>query len=65
VTELKLLLPNRLPDDHRVHGDLLVQVGRFDVAAAAYEAYLDATAGGAEDDAEVRRAAIRARARMN
>jgi regulator of sirC expression with transglutaminase-like and TPR domain len=65
VTELKLLLPNRLPDDHRVHGDLLVQVGRFDVAAAAYEAYLDATAGGAEDDAEVRRAVIRARARMN
>jgi regulator of sirC expression with transglutaminase-like and TPR domain len=65
VTELKLLLPNRLPDDHRVHGDLLVQVGRFDVAATAYEAYLEATAGGASDDLEVRQAAIRARARMN
>jgi regulator of sirC expression with transglutaminase-like and TPR domain len=65
VVELKLLLPNRLPDDHRVHGDLLVQVGRFDVAAAAYEAYLEATAGEASDDAEVRHAAIRARARMN
>jgi regulator of sirC expression with transglutaminase-like and TPR domain len=65
VTELKLLLPNRLPDDHRVHGDLLVQVGRFDVAAGAYESYLDATAGRASDDAEVRHLAIRARARMN
>jgi regulator of sirC expression with transglutaminase-like and TPR domain len=65
VTELKLLLPNRLPDDHRVQGDLLVQVGRYDVAAAAYEAYLEATAGAATDDDEVRRAIIRARARMN
>jgi regulator of sirC expression with transglutaminase-like and TPR domain len=65
ATELKLLLPNRLPDDHRVHGDLSVQVGRFDVAAAAYEAYLEATGGAAADDTEVRHAAIRARARMN
>jgi hypothetical protein len=40
-------------------------VGRFDVAAAAFEAYLDATAGAAPDDDEVRRAVIRARARMN
>jgi regulator of sirC expression with transglutaminase-like and TPR domain len=65
VTELKLLLPNRLPADHRVHADLLVQVGRFDVAAAAYEAYLEVTGGGAADDTEVRHLAIRARARMN
>jgi regulator of sirC expression with transglutaminase-like and TPR domain len=65
VVELKLLLPNRLPDDHRVHGDLLLQVGRFDVAAAAYEAYLEATGGEATDDTEVRHAVIRARARMN
>jgi regulator of sirC expression with transglutaminase-like and TPR domain len=65
ATELKLLLPNRLPDDHRVLGDLLVQVGRFDRAAAAYEAYLERGAGGGGDADEVRRAAIRARARMN
>jgi regulator of sirC expression with transglutaminase-like and TPR domain len=65
VVELKLLLPNRLPDDHRVHGDLSMQVGRFDVAAAAYETYLEATGGEAPDDTEVRHAAIRARARMN
>jgi regulator of sirC expression with transglutaminase-like and TPR domain len=65
VTELKLLLPNRLADDHRVHGDQLVQVGRFDVAVAAYEAYLELTGGTAADDAEVRHALIRARARMN
>jgi regulator of sirC expression with transglutaminase-like and TPR domain len=65
TVELKLLLPNRLPDDHRVHGELLNRVGRFDEAAAAYEAYLDAVSEDAPDREEVRRSAIRSRARLN
>lgn len=63
--ELKLLLPNRAPEDHRTLGELLEQVGRFDEAAAAFEDYLDATEGEAHDDVAVRRAAIRAKARLN
>lgn len=65
AVDLKLLLPNRLPDDHRVRGDLLGQLGRFDEAAAAYEAYLEAVSEDAPDREEVRRAAIRSRARLN
>jgi regulator of sirC expression with transglutaminase-like and TPR domain len=65
TVDLKLLLPNRLPDDHRVRGELLGRIGRFDEAAAAYEAYLDAVSGDAPDREEVRRAAIRSRARLN
>ncbi|GGI08989.1 transglutaminase family protein [Egicoccus halophilus] len=65
AVELKLLLPNRMPDDHRVHGDLLTQAGQFDRAAAAYETYLDLVGPDASDAEEVRRAAIRARARLN
>lgn len=65
TVELKLLLPNRLPDDHRVHGELLTQLGQFDAAAAALETYLDQVGADAPDADEVRRAAIRARARMN
>lgn len=63
--ELKLVLPNRLPDDHRVRGRLLDQLGRFDEAAAAYEAYLDLVGGDGPDAAEVRHHAIRSRARLN
>lgn len=65
TVELKQLLPNRLPDDHRVRGHLLERLGRFDVAAAAFEAYLQEVGPQAPDLEEVRRAAIRARARMN
>lgn len=65
AVELKLLLPNRMPDDHRVHGDLLAQVGRFDLAATAYETYLETVGTDAPDAEEVRHAAIRARARLN
>ncbi|MFA9444294.1 tetratricopeptide repeat protein [Egicoccus sp. AB-alg6-2] len=63
--ELKLLLPNRMPDDHRVHGELLAQVGQFHLAAQAYESYLELVGPDASDAEEVRRAAIRARARLN
>lgn len=65
TVELKLLLPNRLPDDHRVHGQLLVELGRFDRAAEAFETYLELEGSAAPDAEEVRRAAISARARMN
>ncbi|MFA9429773.1 tetratricopeptide repeat protein [Egicoccus sp. AB-alg2] len=65
VVELKLLLPNRMPDDHRVHGDLLTQVGQFHLAAQAYETYLELVGPDAPDAEEVRRAAVRARARLN
>lgn len=65
VVELKLLLPNRMPDDHRVHGDLLAQVGQYHLAAQAYETYLEVVGVDAPDAEEVRRAAVRARARLN
>lgn len=65
AVDLRLLLPNRLPDDHRVRGELLGRIGRFDEAAVAYEAYLEAVSSEAPDREEVRRAAIRSRARMN
>jgi regulator of sirC expression with transglutaminase-like and TPR domain len=65
TVELKQLLPNRLPEDHRVHGQLLTKVGRFDEAAAAYEAYLELTSDEAPARVEARQAAIQARARMN
>lgn len=65
AVELKLLLPNRMPDDHRVLGDLLAQGGQFHHAADAYERYLDLVGSDAADAAEVRQAAIRARARLN
>lgn len=65
TVEVKQVLPNRLPDDHRVRGKLLDQLGRFDEAAAAYEAYLDEVGTEGPDAAEVRRAAIGSRARLN
>ncbi len=63
--ELKLLLPNRHPDDHRDLGGLLHRLGRYDAAAEAYEAFLDATSTDAPGREQARRAAIDARAQMN
>lgn len=65
ASELRLLLPNRLPEDHRDHGEVLLRLGRFDAAADAFEAYLDAADPTVGDREEVRRAAIGARARLN
>lgn len=65
TVEVKQVLPHRVADDDRVRGRLLDQLGRFDEAAAAYEAYLTTVGDAAADAAEIRRAAIRARARMN
>jgi regulator of sirC expression with transglutaminase-like and TPR domain len=65
TVDLKLVLPNSLPDDHRVRGDLLTHVGRYDEAADEYERYLDLVGTGAEDAAEIQARAIRARAKLN
>jgi regulator of sirC expression with transglutaminase-like and TPR domain len=65
TVELKLLLPNREPGDHRVLGELSMRTGRFDRAAAAFEAYLELVGRDAPDREDVRRLAIGARARMN
>lgn len=64
TVELKQLLPNHVPDDHRVRGELLVQLGRFLDGAHAFEAYIDADPD-APDAGDVRHAAIRARAKLN
>lgn len=64
TVECKLALPDQVDDDHRVHGRLLEQLGRFDQAARAYQAYVE-SAGDGPDVAEVRAAAVRARARTN
>jgi regulator of sirC expression with transglutaminase-like and TPR domain len=65
TVELKLLLPNREPTDHRVLGELSLRAGRFDRAAAAFETYLAQLDADAPDREPVRRAAIGARARLN
>jgi regulator of sirC expression with transglutaminase-like and TPR domain len=65
TVELKQLLPNRAHDDDRVRGVLLEQLGGFDRAADAFERYVEAVGPDAPDADEVRRAAIRARARTN
>lgn len=65
ASELRLLLPDRAPDDHRVHGEVLVRAGRFDAAARAFETYLEQADPDAPDRGEVARRVLAARARMN
>lgn len=65
TVEIKLELPNQEPKDHRIHGDLLEKVGRFGEAAAAYETFLDLTAGATDDASNIREVAIPAKARLN
>lgn len=65
TVETRLLLANSTLEDHRIHGDLLARVGRFDAAARAYETYLEASGARAAHHEDVRTAAIRARARLN
>lgn len=65
TVEVKLALPNHVPDDHRQRGELATATGRFDAAAAAFERYLELTSGDTEQRQQARRAAIEARARMN
>lgn len=65
TVEVKLGLPNHVARDHRELAELNVRTGRFDVAARAYEHYLELTEGDTPDRHAVRRAAIEARARLN
>ncbi len=65
TVEVKLALPNRHPQDHRDLGALSTRTGRFDVAAQAYERYLELTHGDTPQRQAARRAAIEARARLN
>lgn len=64
TVELKLLLPGAPPDDNRVRGELLLELGQFRGAADAFEAYVE-TAQDAPDRDEVTRRAIAARAKLN
>jgi regulator of sirC expression with transglutaminase-like and TPR domain len=61
----KLALPNRLPEDHRDLAELELLRGGFDVAAHAFEQYLELTGGDTPEREAARRAAIDARARLN
>lgn len=62
--DVKLALPNWLPDDHRVRGDLLTKVGRYDEASNAFRTYVE-LAPDAPDTEEVRHRAIHALAKLN
>lgn len=64
AVEVKQVLPNSPPDDHRVRGELLAHLGRYREAAEAYETYLT-IAPDATDAAEIRTQAVRARAKLN
>lgn len=63
TVELKQLLPGAPPDDHRVRGELLLELGRFRAAAEAFEAYVEGAPDA--DTTEVARQAIAARAKLN
>lgn len=62
--DVKLALPNAMPDDHRVRGELLAKVGRYDEAAGAFRSYVE-LAPDAVDADEVRGLAIHALAKLN
>lgn len=64
TVELKQLLPNARPEDHRVRGRILERLGRFLEAAAAYEAWLG-EAPSADEALEARHDALRVRAALN
>lgn len=65
TVECKQVVPGAVADDDRVRGRLLEQLGRFDEAADAYEAYVRRAPDDAPDRDEVRRDAVRSRARTN
>lgn len=63
--EVKLALANASPQDHKLHGDLLVACGQFDQAANAYERFLVLGNPSARINTQVRQQVIAARARLN
>ena len=65
TVEMKLALANASPQDHKLHGDLLVACGQFDLAADAYERFLTRGNPSAKINTQVRQQVIAARARLN
>lgn len=65
TVELKQLLPNTVPDDHRTRGELLTHLGRYREAADAFEEYLELVGTTSQDAEEVKALAVRARAKLN
>jgi len=65
TVEVKLALSNANPQDHQLHGDLLVACGQFDQAADAYERFLLRANPSARINTQVRQQVIAARARLN
>ncbi|MBY5162573.1 SirB1 family protein [Salsipaludibacter albus] len=65
TVELKLVLPNTVPDDHKARGELLTHVGRYGEAADEFETYLDLGGDDRGDADDIRARAVRARARLN
>ncbi|MFN2556170.1 MAG: SirB1 family protein [Nitriliruptorales bacterium] len=65
TVELKLLLPESSPHDLRMAGELLVQLGRYRMAAEILEDYVMREGGQGEDIEAITRLALRARAQMN
>ncbi len=65
TVELKLLLPNSSPRDLRMAGELLVQLGRYRVAAEILENYVLRKGSQGEEVDAIARLALRARAKMN
>jgi len=65
TVEVKLALANTNPQDHKLHGDLLLACGQFDVAAEAYERFLTRGNPSARINTHVRQQVIAARARLN
>lgn len=64
TVELKLVLPNSIPDDHKARGELLSHVGRYAESADEFEHYLDLSPDTGDAD-DIRARAIRARAKLN
>lgn len=63
--QLKLALPNALPEDHRTRGKILASIGQYGLAADAFERYIEMTGPDAPGRDKARQAAIQARARLN
>lgn len=64
TVELKLVLPNAIPDDHKARAELLSHLGRYRDAAEGFERYVELSPDGG-DAADIRARAIRARAKLN
>ena len=64
TVELKLVLPNAIPDDHKARAELLSHLGRYREAADGFERYLELSPDIGDAD-DIRARAVRARAKLN